>query len=170
MKRFGEVLCRIYGEKLSRTMTTLVLRPSNIYGPHDKFDPATSHVTAALVRRVVERENPLRVWGTGDDVRDLVYVDDMVEAIVRALEKLDSFTVLNVGLGRGHSVKEILQTILELDGYADARVEFDPTKPTTIPMRLVDVSKTERLLGFRPGIDLREGLRRTIQWYRETHR
>ena len=170
MKRFGEVLCRIYGEKLDRRMTTLVLRPSNLYGPHDKFDPASSHVTAALIRRVVARENPLAIWGTGDDVRDLVYVDDMVEAIVRALERLDSFTVLNVGLGRGHSVKQILQMVLELDGYTGARVTFDPSKPTTIPMRLVDVSKTERLLGFRPAIDLREGLRRTIAWYRETHR
>jgi len=90
MKRFTEVLCRMYGEKLPKPMAIIVLRPTNIYGPNDDFEPATSHVTAALVRKVVERQDPIEVWGTGNDVRDVIYVDDMVEAMIVAMEKIQS--------------------------------------------------------------------------------
>jgi GDP-L-fucose synthase len=166
MKRFTEVLCRMYGEKLSPHMSTLVLRPTNVYGPHDKFSPRRSHVTAALIRKVVERQDPIEVWGTGEDVRDLLYVDDCVEAMLRAAERLTGHVALNIGLGKGHRVKEVLDTILELDGYRDARVVFNPEKPTMIPVRLVDVTRARDLLGFEASTDLREGLRRTIEWYR----
>ncbi len=168
MKRFSEILCRMYGEKLPHPMTTIILRPTNIYGPHDKFDPAASHVTPALIRRVVERQNPIEVWGTGDDVRDVIYVDDMIEAMLLAIEKVESYAAINIGLGRAFSVKEILQMILDLDGYTNATVVFDPTKPTTIPVRVIDTGKAKAMLGFTAGTDLLEGLRRTIQWYRES--
>jgi GDP-L-fucose synthase len=168
MKRFTEVLCRMYGEKLPRPMTTIVLRPTNIYGPHDKFDPALSHVTPALIRKVVERQDPIEVWGTGDDVRDLIYVEDMIDAMILAIEKIESFAALNIGSGEGVSVKDILKTLLELDGYQGARVVFDPSKPTMIPMRLIDMSRARAMLGFVPRTDLREGLRRTLRWYRES--
>lgn len=166
MKRFTEKLCEMYGSKLPQPMTTIVLRPTNVYGPGDKFDFETSHVTPALIRRVVERHDPIEVWGTGDDVRDLIYIDDLVRAVILATEKVQSHDAFNIGFGRGVTVKEILQTILELDGYEGARVAFDPSKPTAIPVRLVDISKAERILGFKPEISLREGLRRTINWYR----
>jgi len=165
-KRFTEVLCRMYGEKLAKKMTTLVLRPTNVYGPHDDFDFATSHVIPALIRKCVERWNPLEVWGDGSEVRDVLYVDDMVEAMVGAMARLSSYTAVNIGLGKGYSVREILGCILELDGFADAQVRYDPSKPTTIPFRLVDTRKAQSLLGFRARTDLREGLARTIAWYR----
>ena len=168
MKRFTEVLCRMYGEKLPKRMATIVLRPTNIYGIGDDFEFETSHVIPALIRKVVERWDPLEVWGTGDDVRDAIYVDDMVTAMVTAMEKLDSYTAINIGLGKGYSVKEILQTILEIDGYTDARVEFNTSKPSMIPIRLISTAKAEATLGFRAGVDLREGLRKTIAWYRES--
>jgi len=170
MKRFGEVLCRMYGEKLNRRMTTLVLRPTNVYGPHDKFDPERSHVTAALIRKVVERQHPIEVWGTGDDVRDLIYVDDMVEAMLLAARKLEGHAVLNIGLGSSTTVKEVLRQILELEGWPEAPVVFNPGKPTMIPVRRVDVGRAAEMLGFRARIGLREGLRRTIAWYRSTLR
>jgi len=168
MKRFTEVLCRMYGEKLPRKMTTLVLRPSNIYGPGDKFEFERSHVTPALIRKVIERHNPLEVWGTGNDVRDLIYVDDCVEAIMLAAEKLNAYTALNVASGTSCSVKQILNTILDLENCRDIKVVFDPSKPTMIPIRLVDVSKAEKLLGFRAKTDLRTGLQKTIAWYKNT--
>lgn len=168
MKRFTEVLCRMYGEKLVRPMTTIVLRPTNIYGPNDDFEPATSHVTAATIRKVVERQTPIEVWGTGEDVRDLIYVDDMVEAMVRAMEKVKSYTAINIGLGRGYRIKDILQLILELDGYTNASVVFNPSKPTMIPIRLIDTTRAQALLGFQADTDLRTGLVRTIKWYRES--
>jgi GDP-L-fucose synthase len=170
MKRFGEILCKMYGEKLAAPMTTIVLRPSNAYGPNDDFEPATSHVTAALIRKVVERHDPIEVWGSGEDVRDLIYVDDMVEAMVGAMEKIETYIAINIGLGRGHSVNEVLQMILELDGYQNAKIVLNPSKPTMIPIRLVDTTLAERVLGFCAKTDLEEGLRKTIQWYRQSRK
>ena len=166
MKRYAEILCRIYAEKIGKPMPTLVVRPSNVYGPNDKFDFATSHVTAALIRRVIERHQPLEVWGTGEDVRDLIYVDDFVDGVLLALERTEPSFVVNLAAGRGHSVKEILTTILEVDGYHDADVRFDPTKPRTVAARPIDTTLARERLGFTPRIDLREGLRRTVEWYR----
>ena len=92
-------------------------------------------------------------------------MDDFAAASLLALEKLDHYSVLNIGLGKGYSVKQVLQTILEIVGRKDAKVVFNPDKPTMIPVRLVDTSKAEKLLGFRAQIDLREGLEKTIHWY-----
>jgi GDP-L-fucose synthase len=168
MKRYAEVLCRTYATKISRPMPTVVVRPSNAYGPHDKFDFGTSHVTAALIRRVVERHRPLEVWGTGDDVRDLIYIDDLIDGMLCAFERDEPHLVVNLASGTGVSVREILRTLLELDDYGDAEVRFDPSKPRTIPVRLIDTGYAKRALGFEARVELREGLRRTVRWYRET--
>ena len=167
-KRFMEVLCRMYGEKLPRTMTTIVLRPTNVYGPRDDFEFATSHVIPALIRKSIERWDPIEVWGDGSEVRDALYVDDMVDAMVLAGAKLERYVTINIGLGKGHSVRELLGLITELDDYRNAKIKYDPTKPTMIPIRLIDTAKAESLLGFRARVDIREGLRRTIEWYRST--
>ena len=167
-KRFTEILCQMYGEKLTRRMTTIVLRPTNVYGPRDDFEFATSHVIPALIRRTVERWNPVEVWGDGSEIRDVIFADDMVEAMVLAAAKLDRYETINIGLGKGYSVRELLQIILELDGHKDVKIQYDTTKPTMIPLRLVDTTKAERLLGFRASTDVREGLRRTLEWYRQS--
>lgn len=165
-KRLMEILCRIYGEKLPEPMTVIVLRPTNVYGPNDNFEPAVSRVVAALIRKVVERQNPIEVWGTGEDIRDLIYVDDMAEAMFTAIEKIDSYTAVNIGAGKGYSVKEILQMILAIDRYTGARIVFDSSKPSMIPVRLVDTTKAQTMLGFRAKTDLQEGLQKTIEWFR----
>jgi GDP-L-fucose synthase len=169
MKRSAEALCRVYAEKLPRPMATLVVRPSNCYGPYDKFDPARSHVTSALIRRVVERQTPLVVWGTGNDVRDLIYVDDFVDALLRAVVLDERFMTINIASGNGVTVRRILETILAVEGWSEAAVQFDTSKPTTIPARAIDVTRARQQLGFEASTGLEEGLRRTIAWYR-THR
>jgi GDP-L-fucose synthase len=171
MKRFTEVLCRMYGEKLPRKMATLVLRPTNIYGVHDDFEFATSHVIPALIRKVVERWNPLEVWGTGDDVRDAIYVDDMVEAMLLAVRKLDAHAAINIGYGEAYSVKQILALLLEIDGFPEAKIVFNTSKPSMIPIRKVDLTRARELLGFQARTSLRDGLAKTMAWYRqEKHR
>jgi len=167
MNRQMEILCRHYGRQALPPMTTIVLRPTNVYGPGDNFDPAKSRVAAALLRRVVERTDPFEVWGTGDDIRDMIYVDDVVRAMVLAMQKLDDYTTLNIGAGKGYSIREMLRLLLELEGFTPSRVVFDASKPSMIPIRLVDVSKAQRLLDFAPHVDLREGFRRTLQWYKQ---
>jgi len=166
MKRYTEVLCRMYSQKLPNPLLTIVLRPTNIYGEHDDFMFETSHVFAALIRKVVDRQDPLEVWGTGDDVRDLIHVGDMVDAMMIAMEKVVEYSALNIGLGRGYSVKELLQMMLTLDGYSDARVVFDPSKPQMIPVRLVDINKAKNVLGLEPRTSIEEGIKKTIAWYR----
>ncbi len=165
-KRFGEILCQMYGEKLPAKMSAIVVRPTNVYGPGDKFEPERSTVAAALLRKVAERRNPIEVWGAGNEVRDLIYVDDVVDGALLALEKLSGFDAVNLGSGVGVTVKQILQTLLEVENFTDAKVVFDASKPTMIPVRLVDVSKAERLLGFRAKTDLREGLKKTLAWFK----
>jgi GDP-L-fucose synthase len=166
MKRYAEILCRTYAEKIAHPMPTVVVRPSNVYGPYDKFDFAVSHVTAALIRRVVERQAPLEVWGTGQDIRDLIYVDDFVDGMLAAFATDRPYLALNLCAGNGHSVREILETLLRVDGYRDADVRFDATRPSTIPVRLMENRLARELLGFEARTPLDEGLRRTLAWYR----
>ena len=124
-------------------MKTVVVRPANAYGPYDDFEWETSHVVPALIRRVVERHNPLEVWGDGNDIKDLIFIDDLVEGILLAMEKLDTFEQINIRTGRPISIKEALNTMLKVDNYNDAKVAFDASKPTMIPKRLIDVSKAK---------------------------
>jgi GDP-L-fucose synthase len=166
MKRYAEILCRTYAEKIANPMATVVVRPSNVYGPYDKFDFAVSHVTAALIRRVVERHKPLEVWGDGNDIRDLLYIDDFVDGVLAAFATEQPYLAINICAGRGHSIREILTTLLEVDGYTDADVRFDPSRPSTIPVRLMDNTMAREQLGFAPRVPLAEGLRRTIEWFR----
>jgi GDP-L-fucose synthase len=168
MKRYAEKLCETYA-RLARPLATTVVRPSNVYGPGDKFDPQRSHVTAALVRKVAERHRPIEIWGTGDDVRDLIYIDDFVSGVLAALRCEDRHFVVNIASGKAYSIKEILSTALAVDGYTDAEVRYEPDRPRTVGKLLVDVSRARTRLGFEARTPLAEGLRQTLAWYR-SHR
>jgi GDP-L-fucose synthase len=168
MKRYAEILCETYATRIREPMPCVVVRPSNIYGPYDKYDFATSHVTAAQLRRVAERHRPIEVWGTGADVRDLIYVDDFIEGLVRALSVGMPYLAVNICSGLGVSVREILETALAVDGYADAEVRYDPSKPSTIPVRRMDNALAKEVLGFAAETSLEEGFRRTLAWMRAT--
>lgn len=169
MKRYAEVLCRIYAEKIKNPMPVVVVRPSNIYGPYDKFDVERSHVTAALIRKVAERHDPLEVWGTGEDIRDLLFVEDFVDAVMLAMANIEGFAPINIGYGRGFRIREVLNILLDIDNFQSTRVVVNPSKPTMIPVRLIDVKQSLSQLGFQAGTGLREGLRRTLAWYRGSH-
>jgi GDP-L-fucose synthase len=168
MKRFIEAACEMYSCKIKKPMATVVIRPANIYGPFDNFDWQSSHVLPALIRRVVERHDPIRIWGDGRDIKDLIYVDDLVEGLLLAMAKAEGFDVLNIGSGKRYVLRDVLDTIIRLDGYAGAKIEYDLSKPTMIPKRVLDVSKAKRVLGFEAKISMEEGLSRTIAWYRST--
>jgi GDP-L-fucose synthase len=169
MKRFSEVMCEMYSTKIKEPMITIVVRPGNLYGEHDDYEWDTSHSTAALIRRVVERHDPLVVWGDGSDLKDLTYITDLVDGMMIAMEKLDEFTIVNIAAGQSYTIKETLQTILESDGYTDADVQYDLTKPTMIKSRLIDITKAKELLNFDPKHDLKSGIEKSIKHYREIH-
>ena len=108
----------------------------------------------------------MEVWGTGDDVRDWVYIEDFIDAMMLATEKIESYIPINIASGEGYSIKEILQLILEIDGHNNANIQFNISKPTMISSRLVDTSKAKAILGFKPKIGLGDGIQKTINWYK----
>ena len=166
MKRYTEILCKLYSEKLKNPMKTLVVRPSNVYGTYDKFDPQTSHVMAATIRKVVERQNPIQIWGSGNDIRDFIYIDDFIDGLLLATEKINKFEAINIASGIGYSIKDILQIMIDIENYNNYRALYDHSKPSMIPIMLVDTKKAENLLGFKSKIDIKEGIKRTIEWYK----
>ena len=169
MKRYTEILCRMYSQKLKNPMITVVIRPSNIYGPFDDYDFATSHVMAAMIRKVAERHNPIIMWGDGNDIRDLIYIDDFVDAVLSAAEKVNTYDPINIGAGKGYRLRDIQQMILQIDNYIGAVIKYDTSKPSMIPVRLIDIAKAEKTIGFSPKIGLSEGIGRTLQWYLEKY-
>jgi GDP-L-fucose synthase len=146
--------------------------PVNLYGPEDNFDPKSSHVIPALIKKFIEaRETSapsVPVWGDGTASREFLYVDDAAEGLVLMTERYDSPDPVNLGSGQEIMVRDLAYLIAELTGY-QGRIELDPTKPNGQPRRCLDVSRAERDFGFRAKTDFRTGLRETIAWY-EQHR
>lgn len=167
MSRYTEILCRMYSTKLKNPMACVILRPTTIYGEHEDFHFETCHVLPALVRRVVERHNPIEVWGSGENTRDFIYAGDVVEAALLALVRVDKFDVFNIGFGTEYSIKGLLKVILEVDGYHDAKIVCNVTKPATVLKRTLDLTKSREVLGFKAKTTLREGIARVVAWYRQ---
>jgi GDP-L-fucose synthase len=142
-----------------------LVRPTAVYGPHNDFRPATSHVIPALVRKAVEKLNPFEVWGIGDEMRDFLHVTDFVRGCLLTMEKHAVCDPINIGYGSALPIRRVVEIILKAAGHSDAEVRFDATKPTAIPVRLVDTSKAKRLLGFEPQIRIETGLRDLVNWY-----
>lgn len=168
MKQFSEVLCQMYSQKIKKPMAAIVVRPANIYGPYDDFEWETSHVLPALIRKVVERHEPIEVWGDGNDIKDLIYIDDFIEGTLLAMEKMQGFDPINIGTGVPSSVRQAIDEIVKADEYVGAKIVYNSSKPTMIPKRLIDVSKAKTELGFTARTSLAEGLQKTIQWYRQS--
>ncbi|MHB8469193.1 MAG: GDP-L-fucose synthase family protein [Gaiellaceae bacterium] len=148
------------------------LLPVNLYGPRDNFDLETSHVIPALVRKTIEAtergEREIVLWGDGSPTREFLYVDDCAEAIVLAAERYDGAEPVNLGTGEEISIRELAELIAELTGY-DGDVGWDTSRPNGQPRRKLDTSRAEKLFDFRARTALRDGLERTISWYRATH-
>jgi GDP-L-fucose synthase len=147
----------------------IYLLPTNLYGPRDNFDPASSHVIPALIRRVLqarrEGADELEIWGTGQASREFLYVDDCARALLLAAERYDDAEPVNVGMGREIRIAEVAALIAELAGF-EGRFVYDATKPDGQPRRCLDTTKALALFGFRAHVEIREGLERTIEWYR----
>ncbi len=163
MRRYLELLATFAASKSNAGVA--ICRPTAVYGRHDDFNPATSHVIPALIRRAVEKENPFVVWGTGEELRDFLHVTDLVRGCLLLLEKHSLGDPVNIGYGEATTIKQIVEIILEAAGHRGAEVLFDVTKPTTIPVRMVDTTKAKEILGFERAVSLSEGLTDTVHWY-----
>jgi GDP-L-fucose synthase len=147
------------------------LIPVNLYGPGDNFDPASSHVIPALIKKCVEARNAgdhhIEVWGTGSASREFLYVDDAAEAIVLATERYDGEDPVNLGVGREITIKELVEHMVGLTGFV-GEVRWDPSKPDGQPRRALDTSRARERFGFIATTSFEEGLRATIDWYERT--
>lgn len=146
------------------------LLPVNLYGPHDNFDLETSHVIPALIRKMVEAhergDEQIVLWGDGSPTREFLYVDDCVEALWLASQRYDGAEPVNVGSGEEIAIRDLAAITGELTGFK-GEIVWDTTKPNGQPRRQLDVTRAAELFGFRARTPLREGLSRTIAWYRE---
>jgi GDP-L-fucose synthase len=167
MKRYGEVQCELYGKYLPRKMKSTVIRPANLYGPHDKYDFNKCHVTPATIRKVADKMNPIPVWGDGSELRDLLYVGDFVEALQVVMEnETEMFEVYNVGSNEVHSVNEVVELMKHVVDYS-APIEYIQGKPSMIPTRKIDSNKIKDKLGWSAKTPLDKGLLKAYTWYME---
>jgi GDP-L-fucose synthase len=159
----GQVYRKQYG------FDAIHLLPVNLYGPRDNFDPDTSHVVPALIRKCVEavddRKQKVVCWGDGSATREFLYVADCAEAIVLATERYSGADPINLGSGREVSMRELITIIVEFAGFK-GEVVWDTTMPKGQPRRCLDTSRAAECFGFSASTDFREGLARTISWYR----
>jgi GDP-L-fucose synthase len=167
MKRFTEIICDMYSTRITEPMKTIIVRPGNLYGPYDKFDWEKSKVLPALMRRAIERHDPFEVWGDGNDLKDFLFIDDFIEALISALVNLEDSSPINIASGIPITIKDALKEILIASNYEGAKIEFDSSKPSMIPKRLIDISLAESILGFKPQTSFSEGIKKTIDWYKD---
>jgi len=166
MHRYLETLCETYATRLDNPMSIHVFRPTTIYGEYESFDPKVSHMLPALVKKVVDRQNPIEVWGDGKDERDLVYADDVFDACMLALDSKESFDIFNIGYGESYVINNILSMILKIDNFQDAKIRYSSDKPRAIQKRTLCFNKIKEKLGWEPKTSLRDGLFKMIQFYR----
>jgi GDP-L-fucose synthase len=148
---------------------SIYLLPVNLYGPGDNFDPASSHVIPALVKKCVDAvergESRIEVWGTGRATREFLYVDDAAEGIVLATERLETDEPVNLGAGFEISIRELAELIARLTGF-DGELAWNASQPDGQPRRSLDTSRAADRFGFRATTSFEAGLRRTVDWYR----
>jgi GDP-L-fucose synthase len=159
-KRMGELQVQAYKEQYGLQYS--VVRPSNVYGPGDNFDPESAMVIPTLMARIARGDDPVLVWGDGAAIRDFAYADDVAEGIVRAMHFGTRTRYVNLGSGVGVSIKELIETLAEFLEFAP---HFDVSKPSGYPRRVMSIEQAQEQLGYEPAVSLRQGLERTWEWF-----
>lgn len=163
----GIELCRSYRRQYGADFISVM--PTNLYGPNDDFDPRTSHVLPALIRRFHEAkergDEAVVVWGSGRPRREFLHADDLADACVFLMERYSAEEPINVGVGKDMSIASLAELVREVVGY-EGEIRFDPSKPDGTPRKLLDVGRLHSM-GWRARIPLREGIERTYRWYLE---
>jgi len=146
----------------------IYLLPVNMYGPGDNFDPKSSHVIAALIKKIYDAnksdKKEIIVWGDGSATREFFYVEDAARAIVLATEKYNGAEPINIGAGFEISIQELVGKLVKLMKF-EGKIVWDKTRPNGQPRRCLDISKAEKEFGFRATTQFNEGLKKTVEWY-----
>ena len=160
-KRMAELQVKAYREQYGLD-NFAVVRPCNVYGPGDNFDPENAMVIPTLMYRIYKGENPVVVWGDGSAVRDFAYSRDVAEGVILALYHGTPGGFVNLGSGTGVTIRELVET---LHSFLDFNYRFDTSKPSGFPKRVMDISLAQKLLTYKPTTSLREGLQTTWEWF-----
>lgn len=164
-KVYIEKMCEFFS-RMGLTKHT-VIRHSNIYGPYDKYDLERSHVFGATITKVMTAKDKITIWGTGEEERDLLHVDDLVRFVEMSIEKQDSsYELFNCGLGKAVAIRELVNEIIKIS-EKDLKIEHDLSQPTIKTSLFLDCTKAQKEIGWEPKIDLKSGIKQTLEWYKE---
>ena len=162
MKIFSEKLCEMYKNK----MVINIIRPANLYGPYDKFDPIRSKVVPALIRKF-ERQNTIEVWGSGKDIKDFLFIEDFVFNLLMVVEKVNKFSILNICSSNSISLIKILDILKKIHKPKQKKIIFNKGKPSMIPYRKISNKKIKSLIKFKILNSLEDGIAKTVKWYKK---
>jgi GDP-L-fucose synthase len=162
VNRYIEQLAAFYCKE--HDMKIGIIRPTNIYGPYDRFDDEKAHVLPALIKRALKKENPYVVWGDGLTIRDFIYVEDFVDDILGVLNKYCICDPINTGSGESTTIRDAVKVILDVCGH-NVLPQYDETKPTAIPYRMVSTTKFESIFGKKKRTPFKEGIVKTVEWF-----
>lgn len=163
-KRMGELQAEAYSIEDGYSNISIV-RPANIYGPHDNFDPNNAMVIPSLINKAINSKGVLEVWGDGSPIRDFLYADDCADAMKLILEKNITYPI-NIGSGNGVSIKNIVEVIVKNLPEKKLEINWDTSKPSGDKIRLMNIDKI-KLLGFAPKVDISDGIKKTIEWFKK---
>ena len=163
-KRIAELQCQSFykefGDKIS------IVRPSNTYGPYDVFDIENSHVISAFIKKVLSKTDPFIIWGTGEQIREFVYAEDIAKGMILAINSQSNAEPINLGGGEAIKIKDLAKKIMLISKH-EPEIKYDKTKPSGHMKRVLNSKKAKKELGFLPSTSLDEGLQKTIKWYQK---
>jgi len=163
MNRYLEKLAQYYRHRCG--LATTVIRPTNLYGPYDNFSEHCAHVIPSLIRKFVNADQAVQIWGDGSQQRDFIYAGDVAALLVRLIGMTELAGPFNIGSGQGVSIGHLAKDVAVATGKTNIEIAFDLAKAAGPSIRLVDISLAKYLLNFTPMHTLQEGLRKTLQWY-----
>ena len=162
-KRMAELQIKAYAKQYGLN-TYSIVRPCNVYGPGDNFDPKNAMVIPTLMQRIFNKEDPVTVWGDGSAIRDFAYSSDVAKGTILALHYGTNGKYVNLGSGEGYSIKELVETLAE---FLDFNYEFDTSKNSGFPRRIMNIDNAKKIIGYQPKVTLKDGLKKTWDWYIE---
>ena len=166
-KVYLENMCDFYSQ-IGETKFTAI-RHSNVFGPYDKYDLDKCHVVPAFINKIINSENTLEVWGTGEAKRDIVYIDDLIDMVERIIDKQDTkYELFNCGAGRAYSIAELADTIMAVNDKS-LTLEYNTSKPNIPTTVILDCTKAEQRLGWKPTTNILEGMKKTSDWYKANY-
>ncbi|MEK7621578.1 MAG: GDP-L-fucose synthase [Patescibacteria group bacterium] len=165
----GIIMCQSYNQQYGTNFISLM--PTNLYGPNDNFDPESSHVIPALIRKFhdakINKQKEVTLWGTGSVRREFLHVDDLARAALFLMNKYDDLEIINVGIGKDITIKELANIIKKVVSY-EGKIIWDTTKPDGMPRKLLDISKIS-VLGWQYEIKLEDGIKATYDWFKKKY-